>query len=581
MIAGKKIGPFEIERELGSGAMGSVYRALYTENGKRVAIKIIAPGLASNETALARFEREAAILKQLRHPNIVRLYATGRYHGTPFYAMEYIEGESLDKVIQRRGRLTWEEVVTLGRQLCDALQHAHQQGIIHRDLKPSNLMILPDGTLKLTDFGIAKDLDVTQLTSANCTVGTAAYMSPEQCKGERDLTNKSDLYSLGIVFYELLTGRKPFVADTPMDMFLQHVQGTFERPSKQFLEVPLWLDTLVCQMMEKKPEQRPMDAATVGEALSRVQEKVEAQQSAGVEAAQARAGDRPRNQPQLDDIDKEAARTLLGPGKRKKRKRRKVPVYRRVWFQAAVLTTLLLGIVWVFYAAFFKPPNPDKLFEKAQALMASTDPTDHDLALKGPIAEYLKSYPDRNDAQARQVREWRDQADCDKCERQLLVWIKLDRPPDEDEERLARKAIKLEEAGDFAEALTSWQALAKAKGAEGKNAWGLLGEKRLADLKKVEKHEQELRGKVSSAWERFEDKFKPANDREKAMLAEVTAPPPKKDREAWEKHLGRAKELWEKQKKNYDKEGGDRVWYLLAAKRQAELTALLARKESS
>ena len=169
----------------------------------------MAPGLGdSNPSAVARFEREADILKQLNHPNIVRLFGVGKFQGTRYYAMEYVEGESLDHVMARRGRMTWEEVVDLGQQLCAALQHAHEAGVVHRDLKPSNLMILADGTLKLTDFGIAKDLDVTALTSANCTVGTASYMSPEQCKGERDITPKSDLYSLGVVFYELITGKQ-------------------------------------------------------------------------------------------------------------------------------------------------------------------------------------------------------------------------------------------------------------------------------------------------------------------------------------------------------------------------------------
>jgi serine/threonine-protein kinase len=231
MLVGQKLGPFTVEREIGSGAMGSVYLARYAKTNRRVAIKIMAPGLGANEKALARFEREAAILKQLNHLNIVRIYHFDKHQGTPYYAMEYIEGESLDRVMQRRGRFTWEEVIALGEQLCSALQHAHEQGIVHRDLKPSNLMVLPDGTLKLTDFGIAKDLDVTRLTSDNCTVGTASYMSPEQCRGERNLTHKSDLYSLGVLFYELLTGRKPFQADNAMDMFLLHVQGTFERPA--------------------------------------------------------------------------------------------------------------------------------------------------------------------------------------------------------------------------------------------------------------------------------------------------------------------------------------------------------------
>src|SRR4029077_4021321 len=129
------------------------------------------------------------------------------------------------QILARRLRFSWEEVVMMGKQVCSALQHAHEKGIIHRDLKPSNLMRLEDGTIKLTDFGIAKDMDVTALTGANATVGTAAYMSPEQCRGEKNIGPKSDLYSMGVMFYELLTGRKPFIADSPVDMFLMHVNA--------------------------------------------------------------------------------------------------------------------------------------------------------------------------------------------------------------------------------------------------------------------------------------------------------------------------------------------------------------------
>src|SRR5204863_8732357 len=136
------------------------------------------------------------------------------------------EGESLDRLLQRREHLSWQEVVDLGVHLCAALQHAHDQGIIHRDLKPSNLMIDKDGTVKLTDFGIAKDTDVTALTAANSTVGTASYMSPEQFEGNLELTNKSDLYSMGVMFYELLTGKKPYKAETFMEMYHQHKEGT-------------------------------------------------------------------------------------------------------------------------------------------------------------------------------------------------------------------------------------------------------------------------------------------------------------------------------------------------------------------
>ena len=276
-----------------------------------MALKFLSASLGANPQSLARFEREAEILKQLKHPNIVRLFGHGKYQKTPYYAMEFIEGETLERVLARRDRLPWDEIVVLGQQLCAALQHAHEQGIVHRDLKPSNLMVLSNGTLKLTDFGIAKDLDETQLTSANCTVGTASYMSPEQCRGERNLTHKSDLYSLGVVLYELVTGRKPFQADNAMEMFLQHVQGTFERPSRRVLDVPVWLDTLICQLLEKKPEKRPIDAAMVASALGRVAEKVVAQQSAGVDAVRTRVADRLSVSPAPATEDKAAARTLM------------------------------------------------------------------------------------------------------------------------------------------------------------------------------------------------------------------------------------------------------------------------------
>src|SRR4029077_15233649 len=139
---------FAIEKELGAGAMGAVYLGKYVKTGARVAIKIMIPG-GSSQQATDRFDREVAILKQFNHPNIVKIYGLGKSSGTRYYAMEYVEGESLEKVLARRSRYSWEEVVALGQQLCAALQHAHEQGIVHRDLKPSNLMILADGTLKL------------------------------------------------------------------------------------------------------------------------------------------------------------------------------------------------------------------------------------------------------------------------------------------------------------------------------------------------------------------------------------------------------------------------------------------------
>jgi serine/threonine-protein kinase len=494
MLVGQKFGPFLIDKELGSGAMGTVYRATYEKTGQRVALKIMAPGVSS-ETAQARFEREGEILKQLDHPNIVRLFGVGRSHGMRYYAMEYIKGEPLDKVLQRRGKLTWEEVVALGQQLCAALQHAHEQGIIHRDIKPSNLMLLSDGTVKLTDFGIAKDLDVTQLTAANCTVGTAAYMSPEQCRGDKDMNWKSDLYSLGVVMYELLTGKKPFQADAPMEMFMKHIQSTFERPARLALDIPVWLDNLVCQLLEKKPERRPRDAAAVSEALTRITEKITAQRSAGVELVKSRAIDRPAGA-RLEEEDRETALALHTAVTGRKLKRKRAPIYQRGWFIAVGVVAILGTMAALLYIAF-KPPPPEALFAKAERLMASSDPEDWDHAIgrDGPITEYLRRYGQLDNSQTTQVREWSKLANTALKERQLANRIKMNLSPQDDAERAAQSAVRHEGNGDLAAAKKSWEAVLKHKDdyeIDGPT-WALLAEKHLQDLNAVEERLEQWR----------------------------------------------------------------------------------------
>jgi serine/threonine-protein kinase len=561
LLIGKTIGPFAIDKELGHGAMGTVYRARHTDSGKVVAIKIVAPALASNETVMQRFEREWEILKQLKHPNIVRLIANGRFSGTPFYAMEYIEGVSLDKIMARRGRMGWEEVVHFGQQLCAALKHAHDKGIVHRDLKPSNLMILKDGSLKLTDFGIAKDLDRTAITEANCTVGTASYMSPEQCKGERNLTHRSDLYSMGVVFYELLTGRKPFVADNAMEMFMMHVHGKFERPSRLVMEIPIWFDTLVCQLMEKDPERRPYDAAMVGEALNRVREKVEAQQAAGIDAVKVHNKDKPPEAARVDDEDKDAARALLGKKKKKKRRQELPGFYRSVWFKAAVCAGLLLAIVVVLIRVVFVNPSADDLYQSAAEIMKTGDHADKWAArTEGPISRYLTYYKDLKDSKTADVINWADKIDVAECERWLLNRLRNNRNTggvDEDE-KTARNAVEAEDIGDLKAARELWKKLQHYKDEAIKpeptsyeqRSFGLLAEHRLKKLDEVEKLDKELTKK----------NFKAATDREKLAVAAMQEHFAEKTKEAREKWEDLKKRILDRDKAE------DRLWWLLAVK---------------
>jgi serine/threonine-protein kinase len=567
MLAGQQIGPFAIETEIGSGAMGTVYRAHYRETGQEVAIKIISAGQDTNPTTLARFEREAAILKKLKHPNIVRLLATGRYRGTPFYVMEYIEGNSLEHLLQRRQRFTWEEIVTLGRQLCAALQHAHQQGIVHRDLKPGNIMITPDDVAKLTDFGIAKGLEITQLTATNCTVGTASYMSPEQCRGERNLTHKSDLYSLGVVFYELLTGRRPFLAETTLDMFLAHTEGKFERPSRLVLDIPIWLDTLVCQLLEKDPEKRPFDAAIVAQALDQIMDKVTAQRSAGVDMVSARRMDVPRDRQPRSEADREAARLLREAMTRKKAKRRGRPFYERGWFLVAGISSLLLALALIIYAVM-RPPSPDKLYAQAKYGFESSDPESWDKAREGPIKKFLNHYPD--DPRANEVQAWADKVDLDWRERQLNNKLRLNLSPDGEAEHTAYAAIRQEEAGYLDEAIQRWQSLEKPKdGADpDQRLWALLAGKRIREIRAGEAREKQWRDNVEQ--DRFGVReLKPETDAERwgalAIRAEGFGDP------------ALAIEHWDKIKETFLKDPGQRTWFLLAAKKVRELRGLAPR----
>ncbi|MGL4462988.1 MAG: serine/threonine protein kinase, partial [Planctomycetia bacterium] len=241
-LTGKDFGPFHIERRLGQGAMGSVYRGVHEKNKKAAAIKVMAPAVGKDQEKLAaRFEREIKLMGQFRHKNIVRFYGAGDVDGMRYYAMELVDGLSLEEILVREKKLPFLRVVAYGLQLCEAFQTLHEGGVVHRDLKPANVMVDKEHQLKLTDFGIAKDLmafNETQLTEADHTVGTVAYMSPEQLAGV-ELTFRSDLYSLGIMLYRMLTGRLPFLGETMFEYVNQRMKGTYPPPSVVADDVPV------------------------------------------------------------------------------------------------------------------------------------------------------------------------------------------------------------------------------------------------------------------------------------------------------------------------------------------------------
>jgi serine/threonine-protein kinase len=552
MNPGMKLGPFVIEKEVGSGAMGTVYRAQYKDLKRPVAIKVMIPGTGSSQTAQARFQREAEILKQLRHPNIVRLIAVGRFNKSQFYAMEFIEGESLDRRLIRRGRLSWEEIVELGQQLCAALQYAHDQGIIHRDLKPSNLMALDDGTVKLTDFGIAKDMDLEGLTATNCTVGTASYMSPEQCKGDRNLSPRSDLYSLGVVFYELLTGRKPFQTDSIMEMFESHAKKIPPRPSKFVEDIPVWLDNLIMQLLEKKPDDRPVNAAKVAESLRDILEKVNVQQSAALDRVQARAIDRSKS-PRLDEDDKEAARALLG---KKKKKKKKPPVYQRGWFVALAVGVVVVAVSSLLWYVFLVPPSLESLHRQTAELMEAGGYENWKAAEEGPLATFQHHYADTRGKLADDLRGWADEASSSLAENVFNHKRRMDMPLDDKGEAVIKKALDEEEWGNLPGALERLRKLAKQKGDPDpdKHSWGVLAHKYANHLLQLSKQMESLSEKVQ--YDRRKE-FKGQTPEEELAVTAFRA--------EFAKNATAARESWEELQKVTRDKADLRDWHIYAA----------------
>lgn len=251
----EQLGPYRLGKKLGQGGMGAVYEGVDSESGEAAAIKVLAPGLAAEEGFRARFEAEIESLKKLRHPNIVRLYGYGEQGGTLFYAMELVDGTSLEDELRAGRRFEWREVTQIAIKLCKALKQAHDHGIIHRDLKPANLLITPDGEIKLADFGIARLFGNTRMTSDGGVLGTAEYMAPEQADG-RSVTDRCDQYSLGGVLYALLAGRPPFQARSFVEMLQLQRFAEPEPVTRYAPQTPAELARIIHQLLEKDPHKR-------------------------------------------------------------------------------------------------------------------------------------------------------------------------------------------------------------------------------------------------------------------------------------------------------------------------------------
>jgi serine/threonine-protein kinase len=469
-MIGVRLGSWILERELGQGGMGQVYlarRAAPDGSGpEQAAVKVLAAHLVSDTGLLSRFEREIEVLRKLDHPNIVHLLGSGVHEGRPYYVMEYVEGTSYEALLQQRGRLPWAEVLDMALQVCQALKHAHDRGVIHRDLKPSNLLrgtASADasagrfGIVKLTDFGIAWVFAGEHLTVTGAVVGTAEYLSPEQAAGKAP-TKRSDLYSLGVVLYTLLTGRTPFEGEV-VDLLHKHRYGQFDKPSRLAPDIPHDLEEVVCELLEKEPAARPADAGVLHKRLDNLRRKYERRSSRKTSAAVASADTDPENATG-GPAGSIGPATLMAHLMREElhSQNRGGPI-KRFFNHPVVLVVLFLltvgAIVWTFL-----PSSPEKMYDRAAALMQSDDTDDWETALD----KYLKPLQERHpEFRKEEVAAFVKKAENARESRQEARNARLSGPWSE-AHWFYEKGLRLRQQGKAAEAKAVWEELLRAFG---------------------------------------------------------------------------------------------------------------------
>ena len=260
---GSRLGRYLLEGKLGKGGMGVVYLSRHPLLDRAVAIKVLTSE-STDPSIRERFQREAKIAAKIDHPNVVKTFDVGEEGGVDYLVMERVEGENLSDRLEREGRLEWREATRLMADLCRGLAAAHARGLIHRDIKPGNLMLDGEGRGKLGDFGLAKEMGArtTSLTQAGAVFGTPSYMSPEQCRSE-PTDERSDVYSAGAMYFQLLTGKPPYSGRSPMEVLFAHCSAPIPDPRELAAELPEGCTSIVRQAMAKEPAQRTASAAVL------------------------------------------------------------------------------------------------------------------------------------------------------------------------------------------------------------------------------------------------------------------------------------------------------------------------------
>jgi serine/threonine protein kinase len=264
---GDNIGPYRILEELGQGSMATVFKAYHAAQDRYIALKVLHPAFKEDPNFLERFEREARLVSRLEHPNIVPFYDSAEYEGYPYLVMKFIEGETL-KARLKNGLLKDTDILTIARSVGAALTYAHKKGILHRDVKPSNVLLSTDGEVYLADFGLARLVATSDSTlSAELLIGTPQYISPEQASGVKDLDARTDVYSFGIMLYQMTVGRVPFDAEIPYAIVLDHIYKPLPLPREIKPSLSKKMETVLVKALAKERDERYPDADSLARAF--------------------------------------------------------------------------------------------------------------------------------------------------------------------------------------------------------------------------------------------------------------------------------------------------------------------------
>ncbi|NIM59206.1 MAG: protein kinase [Candidatus Aminicenantes bacterium] len=264
---------YQIIEELGKGGMGKVYKVHDTEIKEKVALKLLKSEIALDEKTIERFRNEIRLARKIAHKNVGRMFDLGKGEGTYFITMEYVSGQDLKGLIRQTGKLAIETTISIAKQVCEGLEEAHKQGVVHRDLKPSNIMIDREGNVRIMDFGIARSIKTKGLTGAGVMIGTPEYMSPEQAEAKA-VDHRSDIYSLGIILYEMVTGMLPFEGDTPLSIAMKHKSEKLKAPKLLNPQIPDDLNSLILKCLEKSKTDRYQAAEEVSKDISGIEKKI-------------------------------------------------------------------------------------------------------------------------------------------------------------------------------------------------------------------------------------------------------------------------------------------------------------------